>query len=115
MPHLLLSLLVHVSRILLLHFLLMVMWSIGFSVFPSGETHAALCIILYGKTLPPISRSLNVQKSANCSPFSFMVPSPCFPIISSLPVLSEPTFVFGSPIKIFMSLPGVSSSTILVY
>ena len=47
----------------------------------------ALCIVVCGKTLPPITRSLNVQKSANSSPFSFMVPSPCFPSISSLPVL----------------------------
>ena len=65
----------------------MVMWLIGFSVFPSGETHVALCIVVCGKTLSPITKSLNVQKSANSSPFSFMVPSPCFPSISSLPVL----------------------------
>ena len=69
----------------------------------------ALCIVLCGKTLSPITKSLNIQKSANSSPFQFMVPSPCFPIISSLPMLSEPTFAFVSPVRIFMSLLGVSS------
>ena len=88
-----------VSRRLLLHFLRMFMWSIWFSVFPSGETHVALLIVSCGKTLPSITKLLNVQKSANS--FSFMVSNPCLPIMSSLPVLSEPTFAFGSPIRIF--------------
>ena len=70
-----------------------------------------LCIVLCGKILPQITKSLNVRKSANSSPFSFMVPSPCFPIISSLPVFSEPTFAFVTPIRIVMSLLGISSST----
>ena len=105
------SLFTRVFRRLLLHFLLMVMWLIWFSVLPIWWDPCDFVHRLCGKTLPPITKSLNVHKSANSSPFSFMVPSPCFPIISSLPVLSEPTFAFVSPIRIAMSLLDVSSST----
>lgn len=41
-----------------------------------------------------------------CSPFSFILPMPCFPMISYLRVLSYATLAIRSPIKMLMSLRG---------
>ena len=65
------------SSKLLLHFLPMVMWSIWFSVLPSGDVHVVLWIRLCWNTVPPMTRSLKVQNSASSSPFSFWTPTPC--------------------------------------
>ena len=48
--------------------------------------------------MPPMTRLLKSQNLANCSPFSFLDPSPCFPITLSLPVLFSPTFALKSPV-----------------
>ncbi|CAH8437090.1 unnamed protein product [Heterobilharzia americana] len=51
-------------------------------------------------SLVAITKSLNAQKSANNSPFSFITsPSAPRPMVSSLPVLSAPSLAFMSPIR----------------
>ena len=67
------------SCIDLLNFCPIQMWSIWFSVLWTGDIQVALCILLCGNKLPPIINLLNAQRSANVSPFSFIVPSPCLP------------------------------------
>ncbi|VDP63649.1 unnamed protein product [Schistosoma mattheei] len=42
---------------------------------------------------------LKAHRFANLSPFSFLSPSPCRPMMSSYPVLSIPTLTFRSPIR----------------
>ena len=74
-----------------LNYLFMHMWSIWFSVVWSGDIQVALWMDLWGKTVPPMTRLLSAHVSANLSPFSFMMPSPCFPITSSYPLLLFPT------------------------
>ena len=69
------------SRSTLLHFLVIVMWSIWFSVSKSGDIHVALCVGLCGKRVPLIISSLRVQKSANRRRFSFICPRPSFLIV----------------------------------
>ena len=93
-----------VSCRFLLNFLSMVMWSIWLTVGWSGDTQVPLWISLCWNTLPPITKLLNTQKSANISPFSFMVPDPSLPMILSLPVLSFPIFALKSPVTMRMSL-----------
>ena len=39
------------------------MWFIWFSVELSGDTQATLCILLWGKMLPPMTRPFKAQKS----------------------------------------------------
>ncbi|CAH8597505.1 unnamed protein product [Schistosoma haematobium] len=89
----------------------MQIWSIWFSVVWSGEIHVALCIRLCGNIVPPMTNLLNAHKFANLSPFSFLSPSPCRPIISSYPVLSIPTLAFRSPIRMVRSFLGHFSIT----
>ena len=99
-----------VSCRLLQSFLSMVMWSIWLTVRWSGDTQLPLWMSLCWNTLPPITKSLNTQKSVNISPFSFMVPNPSLPMILSLPVLSFPIFALKSPVTMRMSLLVLPSS-----
>ena len=46
---------------------------------------------------------MNAQRSANISPFSFIVPSPCLSMISSYPVLFAPIFALKYSISIVVS------------
>ena len=48
--------------------LLMPIWSIWFSVTWSGDTQVALCILLWGNTLPPITMLLAAHALTNRSP-----------------------------------------------
>ena len=61
--------------------------------------------------MPPITRSLKEQNSENSSPFPFCSPVPCFPRMSYLSRLLDPTLAFRSPMKILLSLLGVESIT----
>ena len=70
----------------LLNLLQMMICSIWFYVWWSGEIHVALCIRLCWKKLPPITvLLLNEQFSAKTLPFSFICSSPSLPITCSLP------------------------------
>ena len=93
-----------VSCRFLLNILSMVMWSIWLTVWWSGDTQLPLWMSLCWNALPAITKLLNTHKSANISPFSFMVPNPSLPIILSLPVLSFPVFALKSPVTMRMSL-----------
>ena len=62
---------------------LMHMWSIWFSVMWFGNIHVALWMRLCGKMLPHITSWFRAHRSAKCSPFSFICPSPCVPMMSS--------------------------------
>ena len=86
------------SRRDLSHFLLMMTWSIWLTVFPWGDLRLSLWISLWGKTVPPIMHLLLRQNSTSLSLLSLMVPQPCHPIASSLPVSSFPTLAFKSPV-----------------
>ena len=57
-----------------------------------GDTQAVLCTFLCGNIVPPITRQLKAQILANCCPFSFLNPGPCFPMTLSISVLSSHNF-----------------------
>ena len=92
------------SRSTLLHFLVIVMWSVWFSVYKSGDIHVALCGGLCGKRVPPIISSLRVQKSTNRRPFSFICARPSFPIVPFQLSLSFLILAFISPLTTWISL-----------
>ena len=94
------------SSRLLRNILSMVMWSLWLTVWWSGDTQVPLC----WNTLPPITKLLNTQKSANISPFSFMVPNPSLPKILSLPVLAFPIFALKSAVTMRISVRVMPSS-----
>ena len=91
------------SGIDLLNFCPMQIWSIWFSVLWSCDTQVALWILRFGKTLPPMIMLINAHTLANISPFSFIVPSPCLPMTSSYPPLSDPILMCMSPMSKVMS------------
>ena len=95
----------------LLNLRLMHMWSIWFSVTWFGDIHVAVWMHLCGKMLPPITSWFRVHRSAKRSPFSFICPSPCVPMMSSYPVLSIPILALKSPISMVMSFVPLLSST----
>lgn len=66
----------------ILNFWLTQMWSNWFSGVRSTETHD-LRISLWLKIDPPMTKLLSAQAAANLSPVSFIVTSPCLPIIHS--------------------------------
>ena len=99
----------------LLNLRLMHMWSIWFSVTWFGDIHVALWMRLCGKMLPPITSWFRAHRSAKRSPFSFICPSPCVPMMSSYPVLSIPILALKSPISMVMSfVPDLFCLTLLV-
>ena len=65
------------------NFQLMHMWLIWFSVTWFGDIHVAVWRRLCGKMLPPITNWFRAHRSANRSPFSFICPSPCVPMMPS--------------------------------
>ena len=67
----------------LLHMMLIIRWSIWFLSLKLGEYHVSLWISLWGNIVPPTTRLLVEQNYMSLSPFSFIVPQPCFPIICS--------------------------------
>ena len=64
------------NSIRLLHFLPIATWSIWLDDLPSGDIHVAL----WGKMLPPMTRSLKTCRLGNSSPLSFMQPNPWCPV-----------------------------------
>ena len=76
-------LITHTSCHDVLNLQLMHMWLIWFSVTWFGDIHVALWMRLCGKMLPPITNWFRTHRSAKCSPFSFICPSPCVPMMSS--------------------------------
>ena len=81
---------------LLPYFLPIMKWSIRFWDSLSKEIHVVWWI-LWGKTVPPMTILLSVQNYVRSSPFSLCSLMLWLPIMSSLPVLSYPTFAFKSP------------------
>lgn len=89
------------------YFLLTMTWSIWLTECPFGDLQLSLWMSLRGKMAPSILHLLLMQKSTSLSPLSLMVPQPCRPISSSLPMLLFPTLAFKSPIINNLSCCGI--------
>jgi hypothetical protein len=89
----------------LLNFLLMRYGLFGSAFFGSGY------IFIYSLVWKQTSISFAAHRFAIVSPFSFISPSPCLPIVSFYSLLSPHIFVLKSPIRIMMPLPLPSSNT----
>lgn len=66
-----------------------------------------LWVRLWENKGPPIKRLLELRISVDSSPFLFIVPMPCFPMISVRSVLLSPTLAFIPPSKILMFPSGM--------
>ena len=90
----------------LLKLCFIMMWSIWFSVWCSGDTNVSLWHVLCGNSVPPTIRLFMAQKSIRSYPFSSILSFPCHchPISLSLSVLLLPNLAFRSPIKTSMSI-----------